>query len=255
MTAWPLRAGWRERVVVVEPGEGRRERIEALGFDGACRWMGCTRRCSAALGGELPAAVFECAGHPGRARAGAGAGAQRRHRGRRGVLEEPVPINQLLLILKEARIQGAFAYRREDFERAIELLASGEVPAAELITESFRCAAPRRCSRSYPARDRAAQGAAASPDDLGRLGLGPRNRGVSPSAVLAAVLAVFVDRDLDRGRGGDREDGADDPEQGASRRAPRPGPRRGRSRSRASGSAAGSGSSRTAGRRSRTRPR
>ena len=46
-----------------------------------------------------------------------------------------MPLNQLLLILKEARILGAFAYRREDFARAIELLASGEIPAASLITE------------------------------------------------------------------------------------------------------------------------
>ena len=46
-----------------------------------------------------------------------------------------MPINQLLLIMKEARILGAFAYRREDFERSIELLASGELPAADVITE------------------------------------------------------------------------------------------------------------------------
>ncbi|MGH2922924.1 MAG: Zn-dependent alcohol dehydrogenase, partial [Solirubrobacterales bacterium] len=44
-------------------------------------------------------------------------------------------LNQLLLILKEARILGAFAYRREDFEAAIELVAGGRIPADELITD------------------------------------------------------------------------------------------------------------------------
>ena len=44
-------------------------------------------------------------------------------------------INQLLLIIKEAQVRGAFAYRREDFDRAIELLESGQIPAEELITE------------------------------------------------------------------------------------------------------------------------
>ena len=44
-------------------------------------------------------------------------------------------INQLLLIIKEAQVRGAFAYRREDFDRAIELLQSGQIPAEQLITE------------------------------------------------------------------------------------------------------------------------
>lgn len=134
MTALSLRAEGFERIVVVEPGEHRRARISSLGFD-AVALEGVHEAVVGALGGELPAAVFECAGHADalglalelvRA-AGVIVAA--------GVLEAPVPLNQLLLILKEARIQGAFAYRREDFERAIELLASGELPAAELITE------------------------------------------------------------------------------------------------------------------------
>jgi threonine dehydrogenase-like Zn-dependent dehydrogenase len=94
MTCLALRAEGFERLVVIEPGERRRERIEALELVRAR--------------GVVVAA---------------------------GVLEEPVPLNQLLLILKEARIQGCFAYRREDFERAIELLASGELPGDELVTE------------------------------------------------------------------------------------------------------------------------
>jgi 2-desacetyl-2-hydroxyethyl bacteriochlorophyllide A dehydrogenase len=134
MTALALRATGAERVVVVEPGEHRRGRIEALGFT-AVPLEGVHEAVVYELGAELPAAVFECAGHPDalglalelvRARGTVLAA---------GVLEEPVPVNQLLLILKEARIQGAFAYGREDFHRAIELLAGGEIPADELVTE------------------------------------------------------------------------------------------------------------------------
>ena len=44
-------------------------------------------------------------------------------------------MHEAVISALEARIQGAFAYRREDFERSIELLGSGEIPADELITE------------------------------------------------------------------------------------------------------------------------
>jgi 2-desacetyl-2-hydroxyethyl bacteriochlorophyllide A dehydrogenase len=134
MTALALRAAGHERIVVVEPGEHRRERIESLGFTGV-PLEGVHTAVIEKLEGELPEGVFECAGHPdalGLALelvrpAGTIVAA--------GVLEEPVTVNQLLLIIKEATIQGAFAYQRQDFEGAIELLASGDIPAAELITE------------------------------------------------------------------------------------------------------------------------
>ena len=133
MASLALRAGGAERVVVVEPGEARRTRIEELGFD-AVPLDGVHESVIQRLDGELPAAVLECAGHPSALglalelvrSAGTVVAC--------GVLEEPVAINQLLLIVKEARIQGAFAYRREDFEGALELLATGAVPAERLIT-------------------------------------------------------------------------------------------------------------------------
>jgi 2-desacetyl-2-hydroxyethyl bacteriochlorophyllide A dehydrogenase len=134
MTALALRAGGAERIVVVEPGDHRRERIEKLGFT-AIPLDGVHEALIAELDGELPAAVFECAGHPAALGLALELVAPAGTIVACGVLEEPVPINQLLLIMKEARILGAFAYRREDFERAIELLASDELPAAELVTE------------------------------------------------------------------------------------------------------------------------
>jgi 2-desacetyl-2-hydroxyethyl bacteriochlorophyllide A dehydrogenase len=134
MTALALRAAGLERIVVIEPGESRRERIAGIGFE-AVPLEDVHEAVIERFGGELPAAVFECAGH----RDALGLALELvRPAGAIvacGVLEEPVPVNQLLLILKEAQIRGAFAYRREDFERAIELLASGDLPGDALITE------------------------------------------------------------------------------------------------------------------------
>lgn len=134
MTALALRATGAERVVVVEPGDSRRARIERLGFR-ALPLDGVHEALIGALDGELPAAVFECAGHP----SGLGLALELvRPAGvivALGVLEEPVPLNQLLLIVKEARVLGAFAYQPQDFERALELLAAGGIPADELITD------------------------------------------------------------------------------------------------------------------------
>jgi 2-desacetyl-2-hydroxyethyl bacteriochlorophyllide A dehydrogenase len=134
MTALALRARGFERLVVIEPGERRRERIAALGFE-AVPIEGVHETVVERLGSELPAAVLECAGHPSALGlalelvrpAGVVVAA--------GVLEEPVPLNQLLLILKEARVVGSFAYRREDFAEALELVASGLIPSERLITE------------------------------------------------------------------------------------------------------------------------
>ena len=64
-----------------------------------------------------------------------------------GVLEEPVPLNQLLLILKEAVIRGAFAYEREDFERAIELLDA----ICDYELTSLRMTGRSWCHRDLPA--------------------------------------------------------------------------------------------------------
>jgi threonine dehydrogenase-like Zn-dependent dehydrogenase len=52
------------------------------------------------------------------------------------VLEEPVEISQLVLMIKEAQLRASFAYRREDFEEAVGLLAAGRLPADQLITET-----------------------------------------------------------------------------------------------------------------------
>ena len=66
-----------------------------------------------ALGGEPPDVVFECAGNPA---APALAAELVRSRGiivLLGVLEEPVPINQLVLLIKEAQMRASFTARQQ----------------------------------------------------------------------------------------------------------------------------------------------
>lgn len=132
MTALALRARGVERVAVVEKNGRRRERMERLGFD----TVGLEDVHTAVperLGG-LPSVVLECAGNP----AAPGLAVELVAASGRvvllGMLEEPVAISQLLLMLKEAQIRASFAYRPGDFDEAIELLASGAVPADRLVT-------------------------------------------------------------------------------------------------------------------------
>jgi 2-desacetyl-2-hydroxyethyl bacteriochlorophyllide A dehydrogenase len=52
-----------------------------------------------------------------------------------GVAPEPFPLDPLPVIFKEVDILGSFTYRRADFAAAIELLASGAIPVAALISD------------------------------------------------------------------------------------------------------------------------
>ena len=47
---------------------------------------------------------------------------------------EPRPIDLHRVFLRELRMVGARVHRRGDFERAVELLAAGAIPADRLIT-------------------------------------------------------------------------------------------------------------------------
>ncbi len=148
MTSLALRAEGFERVVVVEPGESRRAKIEALGFD-AVPLDGVHEAVIGAFGGELPAAVLECAGHP----SALGLALELvRPRGTAvavGVLEEPVPVNQLLLILKEARRSAARSPTSARTSSGRSSCSTGEgSPRTSSSPRSSRSPALRRCSRS-----------------------------------------------------------------------------------------------------------
>lgn len=133
MTALALRARGFERVLVVERNELRAQRVRDLGFD-AFGLDNVHMAVLEACGGLPPPAIFECAGNP----AALGLALELvRTRGvivALGVLEEPVPISQLVLLIKEAQIRGSFAYTKQDFADAIELIASGALPVEELVT-------------------------------------------------------------------------------------------------------------------------
>jgi (R,R)-butanediol dehydrogenase / meso-butanediol dehydrogenase / diacetyl reductase len=133
MTALSLRARGIEEVVVVEKNENRLERIESFGFD-ALALDGVHENVLEAFGGDLPDVVFECAGNPAAPQLAIELVRSRGVIVLLGVLEEPVEISQLVLLIKEAQIRASFAYRRDEFEEAIELLSTGQVPADRLIT-------------------------------------------------------------------------------------------------------------------------
>jgi 2-desacetyl-2-hydroxyethyl bacteriochlorophyllide A dehydrogenase len=133
MTALALKARGVERVIVVEKNEQRQDRVRSLGLD-ALGLEDVHVRVLEALGGDLPDVVLECAGN---AAAPQLAIELVRSRGvivLLGVLEEPVEISQLVMMIKEAQMRASFAYRRDEFEEAVELLRAGRLPAEQLIT-------------------------------------------------------------------------------------------------------------------------
>jgi threonine dehydrogenase-like Zn-dependent dehydrogenase len=114
-------------VLVVEKNERRQERVRALGFE-AVGLAGVHDRVLAAFGGEAPDVVFECAGNPAAPELAIELVRSRGIVVLLGVLEEPVEISQLVLMIKEAQVRASFAYRREEFEEAVELIAAGACP-------------------------------------------------------------------------------------------------------------------------------
>ena len=136
MTACGLRAKGYERIVVVERNAARRARIERLGF-ASVGLDDVHMAVIGALGNELPAAVFECAGHPSAAQLAIELVRPRGRIALLGVLEEPSSISTLVLLVKEAEIRASFAYRPEEFAEAVALIEAGRIPADDLITGTF----------------------------------------------------------------------------------------------------------------------
>lgn len=134
MTVVALRGRGFDGIVVIEPNEHRREFALRLGAAAAIGLDGVHEAVIGAFGGDLPEVVIECAGNvaaPGLAieiLAPEGTAALV------GMLAEPVPISQLNVMLKEAKLRGSFAYRPANFDEAVEMLAAGKVPADELVT-------------------------------------------------------------------------------------------------------------------------
>ena len=98
--------------------------MRSFGFD-AVGLDDVHNRVIEAFGGDLPDRVFECAGNPAAPQLAIELVRSRGVIVLLGVLEEPVEISQLVLLIKEAQMRASFAYRRDEFEEAVELLAAG----------------------------------------------------------------------------------------------------------------------------------
>jgi len=121
------------RVVVVELDAARRERVAALGFE-AVAPTDIEETVAGLTGGNGADVVFEVSGAAAAVRQ---ATALLKVRGTLVVVaihSAPREIDLQRVFWRELRILGARVYQRADFERAVDLLASGVIPVDALVT-------------------------------------------------------------------------------------------------------------------------
>ena len=122
-------------VVVVEIDARRRESVEALGFDvldpSAARPVDVGREWTGGAGADI---VFEVSGAAAAVLAATDLVKARGTVVIVAIHPEPRPMDLNRVFLRELRILGARVHRREDFERAVELITAGAIPADGLIT-------------------------------------------------------------------------------------------------------------------------
>jgi 2-desacetyl-2-hydroxyethyl bacteriochlorophyllide A dehydrogenase len=132
MTALGLRSKDFAKVIVVEPTEVRRETLRRIGF-AVSDVEGQADNVRDALGGP-PRVVFDCTGHP----AGIGTAVSMVAPAGRvvvvGVPTQPSAVHAAEIAVKEVQIRGSLAYTSSDWEQALDSLADGKIPAADLIT-------------------------------------------------------------------------------------------------------------------------
>jgi (R,R)-butanediol dehydrogenase / meso-butanediol dehydrogenase / diacetyl reductase len=132
VTALGLRAKGFEKVIVVEPTDVRRETLRGMGF-AVTDVEGQAGNVRDYLGGP-PKVAFDCTGHPVGMSAAIGMVAPAGQVMIVGVPSHPSTVNVAEIATKEARIRGSLAYTSADWTEAIDSLAAGKVPAADLIT-------------------------------------------------------------------------------------------------------------------------
>ena len=122
-------------VVIAEIDPGRRAAAEAMGLrtldPSAVDQVSWVEEWTGGAGADV---VFEVSGS---AAAVLGVTSLAKVRGTLVVVaihSQPRPIDLHRLFWRELRILGARVYQRQDFERAIELVAAGDIPADRLIT-------------------------------------------------------------------------------------------------------------------------
>jgi (R,R)-butanediol dehydrogenase/meso-butanediol dehydrogenase/diacetyl reductase len=132
MTALGLRAKGFEKVAVVEPTEVRRSAVAQLGFP-ACDVEGEADSVRDILGGP-PSLAFDCTGHPAGIQAAVNMVAPAGQIVVIGVPSHPSTVHMAPVATKELLIRGSLAYTAADINEAIERLAAGQIPCADLIT-------------------------------------------------------------------------------------------------------------------------
>ena len=132
LTALVLRAEGYERFAVVSRNPARGRHAAALGV-AVVALDEAPAALRDALGAD-PAAAFECAGTPTAAQLAVDLVAPLGRVMLVGLSMAPLDLAAAPIVLKEVSLQGVLTYRRDEFARAIELLATGAIPADELIT-------------------------------------------------------------------------------------------------------------------------
>ena len=143
LTGLVLRHRGVERVAVCSRNPARASRAAALGLSTIsietvhlmAGGAGAEDAAGEGAAGDSPACVFECAGTPAAAQLAVQA---LRPLGRLllvGLALEPLDLAAPSIVIKELAIRGVIAYQRAQFQAAIDMLASGAIPADELITE------------------------------------------------------------------------------------------------------------------------
>jgi (R,R)-butanediol dehydrogenase/meso-butanediol dehydrogenase/diacetyl reductase len=84
---------------------------------------------------DAPACVFDCAGTPSSAQLGVELLRPLGQLMLVGLSLAPLDLPAPAIVLKELDVRGVIAYRRSEFQQAIDLLAAGRIPADELITD------------------------------------------------------------------------------------------------------------------------
>jgi (R,R)-butanediol dehydrogenase / meso-butanediol dehydrogenase / diacetyl reductase len=99
-----------------------------------------------------PACVFECAGTPAAAQL---AVQVLRPLGRLllvGLALEPLDLAAPAIVIKELEVRGVIAYRRTQFQAAIDMLAAGAIPVDQLITDVVPLADAEEAFQALTAR-------------------------------------------------------------------------------------------------------
>jgi (R,R)-butanediol dehydrogenase / meso-butanediol dehydrogenase / diacetyl reductase len=128
LTALVLRHRGVRRAVACSRNPGRARRAAALGLE-------TVSIDEVATLADPPACVFECAGTPAAAQL---AVQTLRPLGRLvlvGLALAPLDLAAPPIVIKELSIRGVIAYRRAQFQAAIDMLAAGAIPVEELITD------------------------------------------------------------------------------------------------------------------------